>query len=122
MSGIPFAFGRAVGGGRAQAQADTATDRAKEALSKTYDLSGRIDRLSLVCLAMWELLQQKTGISEEDLLSKVKEIDLRDGKLDGKLQKKVAQCSQCGRVLSRQHGRCLYCGSEELQNKILDRI
>ena len=122
MSSMSFAFGRAVGEGKAQAQADTATNRAQEAMSKTYELSGRIDRLSLVCLSMWELLQQETGVSEEDLLSKVKEIDLRDGKLDGKLRKKAAQCSQCGRVMSRQHGRCLYCGSRDLQNKILDRI
>ena len=104
---LSYAFGHAVGGGKAVSQANVATDKAKEAISRVYEVSGRIDRLSLVCMALWELLQQETGVSEEDLVSKVKEIDLRDGTLDGKLTKKVAQCSQCGRVLSRKHGRCL---------------
>jgi len=122
MESLGFAFGREVGLGKAGAQADIATAKAKEAISKSYELSGRIDCLSLMCMAMWELLQQETSLSEEDLFSKVKDIDLRDGTLDGKLQKKAAQCTQCGRVLSRKHGRCLYCGSMKLQTTILDQI
>ena len=47
----------------------------------------QLDRLTLVCQAMWELLRERTGLTESQLLAKVTEVDLRDGKLDGKYKK-----------------------------------
>ena len=44
-----------------------------------------IDTLALSCAAMWELLSEKLGVTEQELLAKIEEIDLRDGKLDGKI-------------------------------------
>lgn len=76
------------------------------------EFQGRIDRLSIICLALWKLLQEKTGITDEELLAKVTEIDLSDGKLDGKVQKQASKCPQCNRTISIKHKRCLYCGYE----------
>ena len=45
-------------------------------------LEAKIDHLSLVCMAMGELLEE-VGFSKKMLLNKIEEIDLRDGKLDG---------------------------------------
>ena len=80
----------------------------------------RLDRLLLVCSAMWELLREKTGLTEEDLMAKVQEMDLRDGSPDGKVRKQVLKCVQCGRTMSRRHHRCLYCGAQELNPQAFD--
>lgn len=39
------------------------------------------------------------------------EIDLSDGKLDGKVREQpgVSACASCGRTLSKRHARCFYC-------------
>ena len=66
---------------------------------------------------VWELLQERTNLTEDDLMAKVRDIDLRDGVADGKLQtdKSLAKCSNCGRTMSDRHGRCLYCGGANLE-------
>ena len=40
---ISYAFGHAVSVGKAASQANIATDKAKEAISRIYEVSGRID-------------------------------------------------------------------------------
>ena len=42
-------------------------------------LEDRLERLSLVTMAMWSLLQDKTRLTEEDLLERVRTLDLMDG-------------------------------------------
>lgn len=74
------------------------------------ELRARIDKLALINMAMWSLLKQHTPLNEEDLLERVKEIDLQDGQLDGKVRTAPQECPQCGRKLSQKHQKCLYCG------------
>lgn len=78
-------------------------------------LQQRLDRLTLVCVAMWSLMKEKTNVTEQELLDRVKEIDLMDGKADGKIGKQLSNCPKCGRVMSSRHQKCLYCGAENLQ-------
>ena len=73
-------------------------------------LNEKIDHLSLVCMAMGELLEN-VGFSKAMLLSKIEEIDLRDGSLDGKYAP-LNKCSNCSRVVAARHNSCLYCGSK----------
>ena len=79
-----------------------------------------MDQLSLVCSAMWELLREKNGLTEEDLMAKVREVDLRDGVADGKVTKQVLKCVKCGRTMSPRHKKCLYCGAEKLNPQAFD--
>ena len=96
-------------------RADTATRTVKE-------LEARVDRLTLVNLAIWSLLREKTGLTEENLLERVREIDLKDGVIDGKVPRQVRKCEQCGRVMSARHTTCLYCGHAELVSTAFDAI
>jgi predicted Zn-ribbon and HTH transcriptional regulator len=108
---------------------DAATSARKEAeqARKSVDqyqkeLSEKIDRLALICRAMWELLRERSNITEEALLEKVREVDLLDGQLDGKATVPPKKCSQCGRTVSKRHMRCIYCGSEELFDTAFDAL
>ena len=90
------------------ARADTSITELQVALRAMDD---RLDRLSLMSAAMWSLLQQTSGLSDDELLKKIEMIDLSDGRLDGKVRKKASRCLQCQRAMSPRHQRCIYCGA-----------
>jgi hypothetical protein len=74
------------------------------------DLSARCNQALLVCNALWTLLRDKLGMTEQDLLNRVKELDLTDGKLDGRVTAKSIECPACKHVVTRRFPRCVYCG------------
>ncbi len=90
---------------KAQRAADNSVDQIR-------DLQDAVERLALACRAMWELLRQSSGCTEEQLLDKVRELDLLDGKKDGKLRAAAKLCSQCSRPNNVRRAACLYCGEE----------
>jgi len=104
----------------ANARRDAAEARTKAASSsadvaentrKVHDLELAVDRLALASQAMWEILRSRFGITEEDLREKMTEIDLRDGKDDQRMTRRVIDCPQCGRTMNIRCERCLYCGA-----------
>ncbi len=74
-------------------------------------LEHQVDKLLLITRALWEMLAETRGIDDKELLSKVKEIDLRDGQLDGKLAQEAKDCRECGHKLSPRNHQCIYCGA-----------
>jgi hypothetical protein len=99
---------------RAQMRADDATKAARRGEDRVATLERRIDALVLASVAMWSVLEEKLGVTEAELSARMREIDLKDGKLDGKLAGMVSACPSCGRVMSVRHPRCVYCGAEGL--------
>jgi len=75
------------------------------------ELSEQVERLSLLNQAMWELLSGKLGFTDADLERLAAEIDLRDGKSDGKISQTPVRCPSCSRVNNSRHGQCMYCGT-----------
>lgn len=71
-----------------------------------------IERLLLITQALWEILKEKHGYSDVDLIKRVAEIDMRDGALDGavKTGSGPQACPHCGRTLLGKRPICLYCG------------
>jgi ribosomal protein S27AE len=102
--------------------ASDAREAARGAQEKANEIRDRFDHLTLVCMAMWELMKE-SGLTDEQLAAKVKEIDLADGKLDGRYSPShVSQCPKCGHVMSRRHSKCLYCGYQDLQEKPFEAV
>ncbi len=87
----------------------------RETSLRTRQLEARLDALTLMSMAMWSLLEEKLGVTEAELAKRVEEIDLRDGKLDGRVSPTLAECPSCGRRMSARHRHCLYCGAEGLK-------
>ncbi|MDP6635982.1 MAG: hypothetical protein QGG42_13875 [Phycisphaerae bacterium] len=71
-----------------------------------------VEKLFMITEALWNILKEKHGYADEDLARMVQDIDLRDGKLDGKVTRQAnPPCAQCGRTLMGGHPVCLYCGA-----------
>ena len=79
---------------------------------------GRNDRGGLEKIVLFlELYVVEHFESEEALMSKIQEIDLKDGVLDGKVRKGPAKkCHECNRTMNRMHNKCLYCGATKLMD------
>jgi hypothetical protein len=73
-------------------------------------LHEKVERLALVNAAMWSLLSEKLGVTTDDLIAKIREIDLADGRSDGKISSTAKNCPKCNRILNSSTGNCLYCG------------
>jgi hypothetical protein len=74
-------------------------------------LEAALQRISLASQAMWEILQARLGVTGVELLEKMSEIDLRDGKHDGKIGHTVVACPKCSRNVSSRKLSCLFCGA-----------
>lgn len=70
----------------------------------------RMAHLALICRAMFELLQEKTGVTQRELAAKITEVDVRDGKADGRMTPQPKHCPSCRSMMSPRFNRCLFCG------------
>lgn len=89
---------------------EAAKSRANRAEQESAYLRRSVEMLNLTVAAVWELASEKLGITEDELMAKIQEIDLRDGKLDGKLSKEVQRCPACSRNNKSSRATCMYCG------------
>ncbi len=80
---------------------------------KVHELERQIERLTLALATVTELFCERHEISNEELAAKVREIDLRDGNLDGRMspsiQRLVKKCSSCKGINKEIRETCLYC-------------
>ena len=74
-------------------------------------LKAEIERLLMISEALWDILAEKFGLPEEELLKRIHEIDRRDGKLDGRVAPEPPTlCPKCNRPLEKKRPYCMYCG------------
>ena len=112
MAGILWGFKQNTRISAAKADAFIASHKAKSARHAVFDLENRIDKLTLVCQSMWSQIQEKTDLTEADLVKRVTDIDLKDGKLDGKYAHPIVKCKKCDSAISHQFKKCFLCGEE----------
>lgn len=93
------------------------SNQATEAKVQTEFLRADVEKLLMITEALWSILKEQHGYTDEDLIKRVQEIDLRDGIADGKVAKQVQPlCPQCRRTMIRNQPKCLYCGAEFKRN------
>ncbi len=90
--------------------ASRAQSAARKAQGKASDVDVRLERTVLACEAMWSILRDKLGVTDEELVERINDIDLSDGKLDGQVRKTAVACPKCGRTIARRFPQCMYCG------------
>jgi len=87
---------------------------AAAARSEAREASREVERLLMITEALWTMLKEQHGYTDEDLIKRIAEIDARDGKLDGRVTPEPGElptCSQCGRPVGRGRAACLYCAT-----------
>lgn len=97
-------------GSAARSTSHRAAEMANEARTAVRELQDEVDRLSLLNQALWELLRARLGLTDADLERMAYDVDMRDGKADGKITAHAVRCPTCGRVSNSKHAKCLYCG------------
>jgi len=96
-----------------QINALDAKNMARQAHTEVTYLNQKVERLMMITEALWTILKETTEYTDEDLVEIIREIDLKDGKLDGKVAQEPPElCPKCKRVLQKNKKNCIYCGSE----------
>ena len=85
--------------------------------SDIHLLESEVERLLMITEALWSILQERFGYDDQELVKRIVMIDMRDGKLDGKVSAVPPKsCPKCDRTLFRHRPRCLYCGEPVVTN------
>ena len=97
----------------ASKDAAAATRAANQAQTEVEALREDVEKLYMVTEALFRLMQNHHGYTQEDLVAKVQEIDMEDGRLDGRRRSdnEVRPCPQCGRPMRTSRSQCYYCGA-----------
>jgi uncharacterized protein YigA (DUF484 family) len=97
-----------------QLEKEKSQDRKADATDeRVRELEQRHEQLKLVTLALWSLLRDRLGLSEAELRRYVEQIDLLDGKRDGKasMSREKTTCAGCNRSVIGTSAVCVYCGT-----------
>ena len=98
---------------RTESRATQAETAATRSLGDIDVLKLYVERLSMITEALWNILKEKHGYSDDELMERITEIDLRDGRLDGRAaSNETLTCPQCKRMhVAKHRPLCLYCGA-----------
>lgn len=95
--------------------AQSAQQDAQRAQNQVELLRKDIERLLLISEALWMVLKEQHGFTDDKLTQMITEIDLRDGQLNGHVARTQAEtCPHCGRTLAKNLTCCMYCGKPVL--------
>lgn len=93
----------------ANTTAQRSEQKAFEAQVSVERLEAQVQRLTLINQAIWSLLREATGLTDEHLTCRVQELEAAHlGATAGATGPQ--HCPQCGKTLSQKHHRCLFCG------------
>ncbi|MBN1671723.1 MAG: zinc ribbon domain-containing protein [Kiritimatiellae bacterium] len=104
----------------AKAAAEKSGTAAKRAAEELELLQRKLAKLTLICRAMWSLLQQQHTLSEQDLWQRMQELEQRDRDRTSQGTREAPKCPKCGRAISLEHSRCMYCGTEGMPADVFD--
>jgi hypothetical protein len=98
---------------RADMAASRASAAAARARTEVQLLRADIEKLLMISEALWGILKEQHGYTDEELVRRIQVIDMKDGSLDGKVARQPpALCPQCNRAINHNRTTCLYCGMQ----------
>lgn len=80
-------------------------------INRIEDLDERIDKLAMIVRAIWALLEGK-GLTADQLIAKLEEIDGLDGMIDSQLRPRVLECPSCQSKVAVGLEACQFCGTK----------
>lgn len=106
----------------AEREANSAANSARQSKEVAVDLQSRMNALALANQALFELVAERFGIKDEDVLRRMTEIDQRDGRRDGKIRGKPVACRKCGRTTNTSEKSCVFCGAPVLDGHLFQKV
>jgi predicted RNA-binding Zn-ribbon protein involved in translation (DUF1610 family) len=88
----------------AEASAQQAQRSAEHLETELQRMEERVEKLSVLMAGMWELLKEKTGVSDDELKQIVSKVETQRQQ-----DSQQFTCPQCGRAMLARDRRCLYC-------------
>ncbi|HEX6222574.1 MAG TPA: hypothetical protein VF115_15890 [Acidimicrobiia bacterium] len=79
--------------------------------NRIEDLNERIDQMAMLMRGMWALLEEQ-GLTTEQLVAKLEELDHSDGIPDGRMKSAPVRCSSCDSMVPAGMAKCQYCGAQ----------
>jgi hypothetical protein len=76
------------------------------------EFNSQLDRLTLLCRAMWSLIEENTDLTEGDLESRILELEIVEGKLLEEAEDTVEPCPSCHAAVPAGMDKCQFCGHE----------
>lgn len=101
--------------------AEDISDQRRQTDLQLSNADQRVDRLALICEAMWDLMREHTTLTDEDLANKLAELDMSDGNKDGRRQQISAACV-CGAMVNARSEICQFCGADAPQRSMFNAI
>jgi hypothetical protein len=83
--------------------------------NRIEDLHERVDKLLMIVRAMWGLMEEQ-GMTPEQLMAEIDELDLQDGVDDDQARSKVVECPSCQSKVAPNLRACQLCGTEVRPN------
>lgn len=99
---------------------DTSRSNSDRTHQEVQRLEAKIDTLAIISQALWEVVREKTDLTEKDIEARIAEIDIRDGRKDGKITGKPTQCPACDRPTHTRLKACPYCGTTLKKTHIVE--
>jgi hypothetical protein len=90
----------------AQTTALNAEDRVKREIGR---LEAKIDGLALVSQALWELVRERTNLTDHDIRAKSRLLGV------------PTECKRCGRSAHTRQTTCMYCGTGIERKHVFER-
>ncbi len=75
-------------------------------------LTAHVDRLTLVCQAIWTLVEESTGLTGEDLESRIQELVAADEEFLAQIEDARQTCPRCKAAIPANMTKCQFCGQE----------
>ncbi len=79
--------------------------------NRIEDLNERVDKLLMIVRAMWALMEEQ-GMTPEQLMAKIDELDLQDGVDDDQVRSQIVECPSCQSKVAPNLRACQLCGTE----------
>lgn len=109
---IGYSAGSATASRAASLARSAAVGDATIQTNRIEDLNERIDSMALILRAMWSLMEEN-GVTTEQLIEKIEELDRLDGTEDGAMARRTPiDCPSCDSKVAPGLSSCQFCGAE----------
>lgn len=86
------------------------------ALSEQDKLAEEIHHLKMLLESVWNLLKEKTNLTDEELKKELNAIKLKHAEVAAKSE--PGKCSECGKALAHESKKCVFCGTVQEKDEL----